>query len=722
MPIYTNTSPSRHICRNWVDSYNEINFQKKLYCMDDLLFIENLSSNIMQPGVDVTKIGNQQWDTHTNEQGLRLKSWICNDCNLSGEVKGLYKLTGLNKLDLSNNSLNGILPGDICKLGNLDKAYFNNNSICPPYPDCLGADEISKSSQLCGNSREIDYTNVQLEEVNNIVSELLYNRNISLNISVDSNYELYTKYQYFDLNNDGVINHTDISEIIDSIITHNRAGTRLGLTQFEKIKLVKLKNKLVDKSSDNRSCNSSWKGDGCCDPGCNKVQYGWDNGDCCESTCTSGDFNCGDCGYDCQDPDAPENHGNDAPTGDVNLDGQTDIVDVIQLIQYILGLELLSPEQLFQGDMDGNGVVDIVDVISIINGILNGVRGTVGGNNPEIKRQLLEYRRQLESGQIRGGVGNKPVSLFADAKCTQFGVSQGIGEPWGFACRCKCWTDYTQTQTTTPNAYGGGTNMDHSYWEQPGCAHDGVNWHWFNWRLPDDEIQNQPEATGCCNYGSSDGGYNQCKSHCEAFCGYGSVDDYAIDNKIPLPIGPRPIGKADKEDWTPGGEYDCYSRGACGCEVNPFEICSFLGAQDGNTQCCGGPDSCEVWSGWGDAWNNHGCHCQQGRPDEWGFCRPPGPGKVKDTDSQECRGGSCSCAMGGHAACDNDHTMCCNDGEDLFWPWASETPEVVCSSHTCCPLTHFVGGNTMPTTDGFQYMCTGVRRPNNPADDNIIIT
>ena len=86
MPIYTNTSPSRHICRNWVDSYNEINFQKKLYCMDDLLFIENLSSNIMQPGVDVTKIGNQQWDTHTNEQGLRLKSWICNDCNLSGEV------------------------------------------------------------------------------------------------------------------------------------------------------------------------------------------------------------------------------------------------------------------------------------------------------------------------------------------------------------------------------------------------------------------------------------------------------------------------------------------------------------------------------------------------------------------------------------------------------------------------------------------------------------
>merc|ERR1711871_51186 len=46
-----------------------------------------------------------------------------------------------------------------------------------------------------------------------------------------------------------------------------------------------------------------WVGDGYCDhdtDGYNTEECMWDGGDCCESSCESGMFDCGENGYDCQ--------------------------------------------------------------------------------------------------------------------------------------------------------------------------------------------------------------------------------------------------------------------------------------------------------------------------------------------------------------------------------------------------------------------------------------
>ena len=57
-------------------------------------------------------------------------------------------------------------------------------------------------------------------------------------------------------------------------------------------------------------------------------------------------------------------------SGDVNLDGLVDVVDVVLLVNYILENEILEQNALEQSDMDNNGVINIVDVVLLINFIL----------------------------------------------------------------------------------------------------------------------------------------------------------------------------------------------------------------------------------------------------------------------------------------------------------------------------------------------------------------
>ena len=49
------------------------------------------------------------------------------------------------------------------------------------------------------------------------------------------------------------------------------------------------------------SCPSNYIGDGYCDSECNNQANGYDGGDCCSSTCVSGEYQCGSNGYNCYD-------------------------------------------------------------------------------------------------------------------------------------------------------------------------------------------------------------------------------------------------------------------------------------------------------------------------------------------------------------------------------------------------------------------------------------
>lgn len=56
--------------------------------------------------------------------------------------------------------------------------------------------------------------------------------------------------------------------------------------------------------------------------------------------------------------------------GDVNDDGNIDIVDVILVIRIVLGIDSPTPEELDAADCDQNGVINVLDVLGIVNVIL----------------------------------------------------------------------------------------------------------------------------------------------------------------------------------------------------------------------------------------------------------------------------------------------------------------------------------------------------------------
>ena len=58
-------------------------------------------------------------------------------------------------------------------------------------------------------------------------------------------------------------------------------------------------------------------------------------------------------------------------TGDLNQDGLTDILDVVIMIQTIIGGESFTDEQVELGDTNFDGEVNILDVVNLVNRITN---------------------------------------------------------------------------------------------------------------------------------------------------------------------------------------------------------------------------------------------------------------------------------------------------------------------------------------------------------------
>ena len=61
-----------------------------------------------------------------------------------------------------------------------------------------------------------------------------------------------------------------------------------------------------------------------------------------------------------------------AESADVNLDGTTNVLDVVQLVQFVLGNVEFEDEQIQNGDFNQDEVVNVLDVVSIVNLILFG--------------------------------------------------------------------------------------------------------------------------------------------------------------------------------------------------------------------------------------------------------------------------------------------------------------------------------------------------------------
>ena len=58
-------------------------------------------------------------------------------------------------------------------------------------------------------------------------------------------------------------------------------------------------------------------------------------------------------------------------SGDVNDDGGLDVLDVVTMVNFILGNQIPSDDQICSADMNGDGGLDILDIVITVNVILN---------------------------------------------------------------------------------------------------------------------------------------------------------------------------------------------------------------------------------------------------------------------------------------------------------------------------------------------------------------
>ena len=61
----------------------------------------------------------------------------------------------------------------------------------------------------------------------------------------------------------------------------------------------------------------------------------------------------------------------DSLPGDINLDALINVIDVVTLVNYILGQVTIEGDALVNADMNNDSNIDIVDIIMIIEIILN---------------------------------------------------------------------------------------------------------------------------------------------------------------------------------------------------------------------------------------------------------------------------------------------------------------------------------------------------------------
>ena len=58
--------------------------------------------------------------------------------------------------------------------------------------------------------------------------------------------------------------------------------------------------------------------------------------------------------------------------GDLNVDGIVNVLDVITVVNYVIGtLEDLSFDELCAADNNNDGIVNVLDIVAIVNTILD---------------------------------------------------------------------------------------------------------------------------------------------------------------------------------------------------------------------------------------------------------------------------------------------------------------------------------------------------------------
>ena len=62
---------------------------------------------------------------------------------------------------------------------------------------------------------------------------------------------------------------------------------------------------------------------------------------------------------------------NEIVSGDINADGSIDILDVVNLVSFILGTDSPTDIELFAADQNNDGILDVIDIVILVDGILS---------------------------------------------------------------------------------------------------------------------------------------------------------------------------------------------------------------------------------------------------------------------------------------------------------------------------------------------------------------
>jgi PKD repeat protein len=127
-------------------------------------------------------------------------------------------------------------------------------------------------------------------------------------------------------------------------------------------------------------------------------------GDMCDScTDTDGDGH-GDPGYPantCAEDNCPEAYNPDQAAiekGDVNCEGGINVLDVLAVVNHILGTSSLIGAPFERSDCNSDGEVNVLDALSVVNIILGIIPGCPGdGHKPVVNPDVLDYCQSLRS-------------------------------------------------------------------------------------------------------------------------------------------------------------------------------------------------------------------------------------------------------------------------------------------------------------------------------------
>ena len=96
----------------------------------------------------------------------------------------------------------------------------------------------------------------------------------------------------------------------------------------------------------------------------------------------------------------------DPAYGDVNLDDQLNVLDVVNIVSYVVNGDTFTQEQFYLADINSDGAVDVLDIVQLVTSIVNA--------DPMPDFSLLDFNPNSEyNGQNIGpGFFNGQISCY----------------------------------------------------------------------------------------------------------------------------------------------------------------------------------------------------------------------------------------------------------------------------------------------------------------------